>query len=193
MSSSTRNPPDAREDVERETPRQGGPLADLRNRVVFPVFDDLPIDNGFDPGFQDFVFGFGQLVKRHWCFLAEIKFHHTHNGTLYMYFKDFDGNVPRLGLGFCTDGQGSEIPSAYVQEGYTIALIYAFCHARETGDYNIQHEFPRMLRDCQRRGWKSNGHKADCKLLRDRNIRDIFYFHWEQFMGTAQFPLLGTE
>jgi len=42
---------------------------------------------------------------------------------------------------------------------------------------------------CQTTGWLHKGHKADCKVLKDNDVRGIFNLDWERFDGFVQFPL----
>ncbi|TWU70611.1 hypothetical protein ED733_001284 [Metarhizium rileyi] len=42
---------------------------------------------------------------------------------------------------------------------------------------------------CQKAGWKGKGHKHDCALLKDADLRRLFLFKWDQFDGCVQFPL----
>ncbi|KHN96200.1 SET domain-containing protein 5 [Metarhizium album ARSEF 1941] len=44
-------------------------------------------------------------------------------------------------------------------------------------------------KDCQVAGWDNNSHKADCKLLKDADLRSLFTFDWETFLDDIQFPL----
>lgn len=47
----------------------------------------------------------------------------------------------------------------------------------------------RMCQDCQVAGWNKNGHKADCKLLKDEDLRSLFTNDWDKFESGIQFPL----
>jgi hypothetical protein len=38
-------------------------------------------------------------------------------------------------------------------------------------------------------GWNENGHKADCKLLSDSDLRGLFHVNWDEFEHHLQFPL----
>ncbi|KAI8710891.1 MYND-type zinc finger protein samB [Fusarium sp. LHS14.1] len=44
-------------------------------------------------------------------------------------------------------------------------------------------------KSCQTVGWNGNGHKADCKLLRDPDLRGLFLLKWDNFEGHLAFPL----
>ncbi|KAF2788843.1 hypothetical protein K505DRAFT_420843 [Melanomma pulvis-pyrius CBS 109.77] len=46
---------------------------------------------------------------------------------------------------------------------------------------------------CQKAGWNEKGHKANCKLLRDPDIRGLFVLKWDQFDNKLQFPLQVAE
>ncbi|KAE9367579.1 SET domain-containing protein [Stipitochalara longipes BDJ] len=42
---------------------------------------------------------------------------------------------------------------------------------------------------CQVAGWNEKGHKADCKLLKDPDLRGLFVLKWDEFDNRIQFPL----
>ncbi|KAK4217463.1 hypothetical protein QBC37DRAFT_479665 [Rhypophila decipiens] len=42
---------------------------------------------------------------------------------------------------------------------------------------------------CQQRGWDERGHKEDCKLLRDRDLKEMFKLRWDEFDDFVEFPL----
>lgn len=42
---------------------------------------------------------------------------------------------------------------------------------------------------CQRTGWNENNHKADCKLLKDDDLKGLFSLHWDKFEHHLKFPL----
>ncbi|KAJ4269774.1 hypothetical protein NW762_001442 [Fusarium torreyae] len=48
-------------------------------------------------------------------------------------------------------------------------------------------------KDCQTRGWVENGHKADCKLLRDPDLKGLFLLKWDEFEDYMSFPLTFEE
>lgn len=110
----------------REKPKQPGQPVDLRNRLTFPGFNDLPHENYIDPEFYASVNDSTYRPRRHWLFLAEI----VDIGTflrLQMTIKDVDSmEVP---LFFYTEGRGNELEPSLVQKGYTIAVLYAEVHA----------------------------------------------------------------
>ncbi|KAI0858172.1 hypothetical protein F4860DRAFT_486977 [Xylaria cubensis] len=43
---------------------------------------------------------------------------------------------------------------------------------------------------CQVAGWNEKGHKADCKLLKDPELRGLFIFNWDEFDNLVRFPLM---
>ncbi|KAK7888373.1 hypothetical protein LTR67_008719 [Exophiala xenobiotica] len=46
---------------------------------------------------------------------------------------------------------------------------------------------------CQSTGWNENGHKADCKLLKDADLKGLFSLDWDKFERRVEFPLVtGT-
>ncbi|CCT65056.1 uncharacterized protein FFB20_02943 [Fusarium fujikuroi] len=46
---------------------------------------------------------------------------------------------------------------------------------------------------CQLRGWKENGHKEDCMVLRDGNFKGLFSIKWDEFHNHLSFPLRTSE
>ncbi|CZR37494.1 uncharacterized protein FPRO_02245 [Fusarium proliferatum ET1] len=46
---------------------------------------------------------------------------------------------------------------------------------------------------CQLRGWKENGHKEDCKILREGNFKGFFSIKWDEFHNHLSFPLRTSE
>ncbi|KAG6095256.1 hypothetical protein E4U30_002608 [Claviceps sp. LM220 group G6] len=44
-------------------------------------------------------------------------------------------------------------------------------------------------RECQTAGWTTKAHKADCKLLRDADLRGLFLIKWGEVQDCVRFPL----
>ncbi|TPX08058.1 uncharacterized protein E0L32_010258 [Thyridium curvatum] len=44
-------------------------------------------------------------------------------------------------------------------------------------------------RDCQMTGWNEKGHKRDCKIIRDNDLRSFFLFNWTSSQAKPRFPL----
>jgi sulfatase maturation enzyme AslB (radical SAM superfamily) len=42
---------------------------------------------------------------------------------------------------------------------------------------------------CQKVGWVEKGHKADCKALRDSDLKGLLSLSWDDFQGLIRFPL----
>ena len=42
---------------------------------------------------------------------------------------------------------------------------------------------------CQRIGWSDHGHKIDCKLLKDNDLKRLFTLDWNKFEDVISFPL----
>ena len=47
--------------------------------------------------------------------------------------------------------------------------------------------------NCQVAGWNEKGHKANCKLLKDPDLRGLFVLQWDEFDNHIQFPLHAAE
>ncbi|KAF7862619.1 hypothetical protein EAF04_007492 [Stromatinia cepivora] len=43
--------------------------------------------------------------------------------------------------------------------------------------------------NCQAASWNKKGHKDDCKILSNPNLRGMFAMKWDGFNGVVQFPL----
>lgn len=127
----------------REKPKALRQLANLRGRVTFPGFIDLPDENDIDPELYESSNAGPYRPRRHWCFLGEIVDFATFL-RLQMEIKDIDGTT--LPLYFYTDSRGSELAPAQVQKGYTVAILYAERHAFKSCELGIRHEDPRMIK-----------------------------------------------
>jgi hypothetical protein len=46
---------------------------------------------------------------------------------------------------------------------------------------------------CQVTGWNTKGHKANCKLLKDPDLRGLFVLKWDEFDSHIRFPLQAAE
>jgi hypothetical protein len=127
----------------REKPKALGQLANLRNRATFPGFTDLPDENEVDPDFYENRDMVTYRPRRHWCFLGEI-LDYTALHHLEIEIKDVDGR--KIPLHFYTDGRGSELASAQLRSGYTVAILYAKRHVFTFGGPGIRHENSRMIK-----------------------------------------------
>ncbi|OBT86392.1 hypothetical protein VE02_05288 [Pseudogymnoascus sp. 03VT05] len=170
----------------RDKPKKPGQPVDLRNRTTFPCFNDLPDENDVDLEFYASSDGFTYRPHRHWLFLAEIVDFAT-LVRLQMDVKDVEGMT--IPLFFYTIDRGDELAPSQVQKGYTIAILYAERHAFMFSEPGIRLEEPKNFKACQRTGWNDKGHKADCKLLRDTDLKGLFSLDWDNFEGHVQFPL----
>ncbi len=41
---------------------------------------------------------------------------------------------------------------------------------------------------CQSAGWNEKGHKADCKLFKDVDLKGLFSLNWDNFEDYYGFP-----
>ncbi|KAF1979159.1 hypothetical protein BU23DRAFT_642281 [Bimuria novae-zelandiae CBS 107.79] len=106
----------------REKPRQLEPLAhlaNLRNQEIFPSFAALPKSgNGLD--WYKEVEGTYEPLRRG-CFIGEIVNSHTlHHLDLEL----VDVDKQKVSLHFYTEGLGTEVATAQIREGHTIAIPY---------------------------------------------------------------------
>jgi len=127
----------------REKAQRPGQLADFRNRMTFPGFDDLPDENDVSPEFYTSSDGFTYRARRHWLFLAEIVDFNT-LFRLWMDVKDIDGKT--IPLYFYTDGRGRELAPSQIQKGYTAAILYAQQHKFLSLETGIRHEEPTNIK-----------------------------------------------
>ncbi|OAX84947.1 hypothetical protein ACJ72_00672 [Emergomyces africanus] len=221
----------------REKARPLGQLAGLRSCANFPAFIDLPNEN--DIGFDFYGRSDNYQPRRHWCFLGEIV-DFTSLTRLGMEVKDVSER--KIPIWFYTYGRGTELASAEVKKGNTIAILYARQHKFLYCEAGIRHENPGLMKifpsslsnllalsdkvqqfsieldgtkpchgcgkkgtsrqccskclsfwycskACQVARWKEKGHKADCKLLQDPDLRGLFVVKWDKFDGYMRFPL----
>jgi hypothetical protein len=63
---------------------------------------------------------------------------------LQLEINDIDGK--KVPIFFYTDGRGSELASAQVQKGYTVAILNAQRHAFMFDEPGIRHEDPQMIK-----------------------------------------------
>jgi hypothetical protein len=129
----------------REKPKQmrvSGQLTNFRNREVFPNFANLPYKSRIEP---DALESFENICRpsHHWCLLGEIikstTIHH-----LELELADIDHEI--FPLHFNTAGRGREMENTKIQEGCTVAVLYAKRRAFMYGDPGVDHVDPRMLK-----------------------------------------------
>ncbi|KAG6292103.1 hypothetical protein E4U09_003561 [Claviceps aff. purpurea] len=44
-------------------------------------------------------------------------------------------------------------------------------------------------KECQTAAWTTKAHKADCKSLRDPDLRGLFFYNWDEAQDSISFPL----
>jgi hypothetical protein len=121
---------------------QLGQLTNLRNRDIFPEFTALPYSSKMSPGLFQGSEGMYQ-PSRHWCFLGEI----TDSTTIHhLELKLTDVDDKTMPLHFNTASRGTEVASARVRNGYTVAVLDARRRAFIYGDPGIDHVDFRMLK-----------------------------------------------
>jgi len=111
--------------------------ADLRSETAFPTFDNLPDDNGVNLVYYRSVDGFSFRPRRHWCFLAEII---EIEAFLRLRLIVNDKAGQEIPVAFYTDDRGGELNPSYIQEGYTVAILYAEQHGFLDLTTGIRHE-----------------------------------------------------
>jgi len=121
-----------------------GQFTNLRNREIFPDFASLPRSSRIDliarQGSEE-----THQPSRHWCFLGEI-IGSTTILHLELTLTDIEDNI--MPLHFNTAGRGNELVTGQIQEGYTVAVLYAKRHVFIHGDPGIKHLNPQMLKVC---------------------------------------------
>ena len=93
-------------------------LTDIRSREIFPCFASLPKSNSVDLDFYEMVESTYQPLRQ-WCFLGKIVGHTTIH-HLELELTDIDNK--KIPLHFYTDGRGSELVPAQVEQGHTVAV-----------------------------------------------------------------------
>ncbi|KAF9767899.1 hypothetical protein IL306_014868 [Fusarium sp. DS 682] len=170
----------------REKKNETEQLGVFRNQATFPSFLQLPDEREVDDDFFESSDGVNYRPRRHWCFLAEIV-DFTSLFRLQMEIKDVTGNT--IPLFFYTDNRGREIAPSQICKRYTIAVLYAQQHAFAFSEPGIRLEDPTFVKACQKVGWVEKDHKADCKLLRDGDLKGLFSLNWDDFEDFVSFPL----
>ncbi|KAI0376802.1 hypothetical protein F5Y04DRAFT_265781 [Hypomontagnella monticulosa] len=211
--------------------------ADLRNEATFPPFDELPDENDLSLEFYQSADGFSFRPRKHWCFLAEIT---DVERFLRLRLIVQDKDHQKIPIAFHTDDRGLEMDPSSLQEGFTVAVLYAEQHGFLDMSIGIRLEnptgikiFPISLNDlfilsdkmqryatiekgmrtcqgcnkksatlkkcarcdlfwycdksCQVTGWKDKGHKGDCKLLKDPDLRKLFLMKWDIYEDHERF------
>jgi hypothetical protein len=129
----------------REMPKQltlSGQLTSFRNREVFPNFANLPLTSRIEPGAVE-SFEDPYQTPHHWCLLGEI----VSSITLHhLEFELEDIDQKRFPLHFNTDDRGNELEITNIQEGHTVAVLYAKRRAFVYGDPGVDHVDSRMLK-----------------------------------------------
>jgi hypothetical protein len=49
-----------------------------------------------------------------------------------------------------------------------------------------------FAKDCQKTGWKEKGHKADCKILKDADLRGLLGSDWTDSDTRVSFPFINV-
>lgn len=117
--------------------------ADLRNEATFPPFDGLPDENELSLDFYQSADGFSFRPRKHWCFLAEIT---DVERFLRLRLIAQDKNNQSIPIAFHTDDRGFELDPLSLQEGFTVAVLYAEQHGFLDMSVGIRHENPSMMK-----------------------------------------------
>lgn len=127
----------------RENTTQVSQYADLRSETAFPLFDDLPEENDISLEFYESTDGFSYRPRKHWCFLAEI-IDVENFMRLRLIVKDKAGR--KVPIAFYTESRGLEVDPSYIQEGFTVAILYAEQHGFLDLSVGIRHENPTAIK-----------------------------------------------
>ncbi|KAG5655627.1 hypothetical protein KAF25_009126, partial [Fusarium avenaceum] len=151
----------------------------FRNQATFPSFLQLPYETDADDDFFESRDGVNYRPRRHWCFFAEIVDFGTllHISTLTRQFAGFKRSSPEI-----LDGnEWYENMPRLRQTGHIFEEVREmFAVLVLQRDYN---------KVCQKAGWVEKDHKADCKLLRDGDLKGLFLLNWDDFQDFVRFPL----
>lgn len=100
--------------------------ANLRDDTTFPPFCELPDENDIDLEYFESADGFKYALRKHWCFLTEV-LNVEYLMRLRLNVKGRDGR--ETPVFFYTEDRGrSLLDSLHVQEGFTVAILYAEKH-----------------------------------------------------------------
>jgi SET domain len=117
--------------------------AGFNDRETFPAFSDLPDEYTLESDYFTCRNMAHRQPIRHWCFLGEIQ-HFSWSVRLQMEFKDVNGTI--LPLVFHTNRGGREVAQPQIQEGYTVAILYAVRHTFIFSGPGIRHENPERMK-----------------------------------------------
>ncbi|MCJ1325601.1 hypothetical protein MMC10_002264 [Thelotrema lepadinum] len=119
--------------------------ADLRSEIPFPFFDNLPGENDINLDYLGTVDGFSYAPIKHWCFFGEIV---GVESFLRLRLIVKDRTAHEVPIAFHTDLRGNELDSACLQEGYTVAILYAEQHGFLDFTVGVRHESPSNIKVC---------------------------------------------
>ena len=109
----------------------------LRRSQTFPDFPSLPGEKDIDLEYWEYSQGIVNQPRKHWCLLAEVV-SVVHFHRLRLVVKDKSGNT--LPIVFHTDRHPRHLTLPSVQEGHTVAVLYAERHGLLDMTVGIRHE-----------------------------------------------------
>ncbi|KAH9211167.1 hypothetical protein DL95DRAFT_465154 [Leptodontidium sp. 2 PMI_412] len=199
----------------REKPKALGQLANLRGRATFPGFTDLPDENVVDPDFYEkietkdvdggkiplhfYTDGRGselaptQLRSGYTVAILYAKRHVFTFGPPSIRHED-----PRMIKVFPLSLDKLLALNDQVQQFSTELGGIRICHGCGKKAESLQRcgkcsSFWYCDRACQVAGWNEKDHKANCKLLKDPDLRGMFILKWDEFDSHIQFPLHAAK
>ena len=122
-----------------------GQHVDLRNRLYFPAFQELPTETLPDPDYHQCSTSADRRPRRHWCFIGE-KVEVSVLLRLGMKVRDISGKT--LPVIFSTSRDGDEIPARLRKKGLTIMIMYATQRVFKFDDPGIRLEDERFVKVC---------------------------------------------
>ncbi|KAF7955659.1 hypothetical protein EAE96_004585 [Botrytis aclada] len=189
------------------------------NTSIFPAFLELPRKGKTSPDFYENAGTFNYRPRRHWCFLdiddAEVEIRLETNARDIAPKVRKAHTVAVIyaqGQGITTEPEIRLKDAALLQifpisMPHLIALkdlTQKFSTKRETDNARTCHGCGKMSssmvrcggcssfwycnKKCQTNGW-NKGHKNDCKILKNTELRGMFLMKWDEFNGIVKFPL----
>lgn len=120
-----------------------GQLADLRDRLTFPSFSDLPDEREMESKYFEYGDGISPRPVCHWCFLAEVQDIES-SVRPRMTIKDADGMI--VPFSFHIVHRGKELAKFQIRPGYTVAILYAVRQASMFSESSIYYQNAQMIK-----------------------------------------------
>ncbi|KZT10520.1 uncharacterized protein LAESUDRAFT_673310 [Laetiporus sulphureus 93-53] len=116
----------------------GKPIADLRDKLAFPSYENCPGEHSIDDRYLR-VQGAVATRKRHWCYFGEVVDYMVF-GRVHLHVRDASGRVV-LASFYDDEDRGSRyLKGGRLQKGDTMAHLYPFRHQFFDGQVGFRME-----------------------------------------------------